>query len=397
VFASPKFAFIILLSLCILIPARSLVGQTRSPNPFLVIDAADGGIIAANREFDQWYPASLTKLMTVYVAMKAISEGEKKVSSPVRISKKSQNTPPSRMGYKVGTLLRMDTAMKILIVKSANDVAVAIAESIAGSVEEFVDRMNQNAKSLGLTATRFVNPNGLHSPNQYTTARDLAILARRILLDFPQYSQWFAIPAIRTTNKTHYSFNLLLERFDGANGMKTGFVCASGYNMVASAKRSNRQLIAVILGQHSQTERAVLAARLLNEAFVNPNRLIGYVLSTGGDTGTKPENLRSVLCTEEARKQRYDPGAGKAVIDSPHLAKRNITRQPTLVKVGGTDLEPGILIGPDAQISIPTKRPPDVPAPTSRTSEGQPTNTLPGTLPGTLPDKIPVPVWRPAS
>jgi len=361
-----KSAIFVVLALILAIPGGAS-GKDIALNPYLVIDVGDGSIVAANHELDRWYPASLTKLMTAYVAMSAIKDGEIEIGSPVRISKRASSMPPSRMNYKIGTLLRTDAALKILIVKSANDVAVALAESVSGSVDKFVERMNKTASQLGLNATRFANPNGLHSANQYSSARDLAILTRRILLDFPQYSNWFAIPAIRVGDKTHYSYNLLLERYDGANGMKTGFVCASGYNMVASAKRGNRQLIAVVLGEKSQTDRAVLAARLLSEAYARPELLIGNILAFGNYSGTaiaaaKPKNMRPILCTQEARKKRYEPGAGKAEIVSQYLSERKIIQKPTLITTGGIDGQPSkaygaILAASAPPVPVPTRRP----------------------------------------
>ena len=390
-----KSAIWVVLALILALPGGAS-GNDKAFNPYLVIDASDGSIIAANHELDRWYPASLTKLMTAYVVMSAIKDGEIEIGSPVRISKRAATMPASRMNYKIGTLLRTDAALKILIVKSANDVAVALAQSVSGSVDKFVERMNKTAAQLGLNATKFANPNGLHSPDQYSSARDLAVLTRRILLDFPQYSSWFAIPAIRTGDKTHYSYNLLLERYDGTNGMKTGFVCASGFNMVASAKRGNRQLIAVVLGEKSQTDRAVLAARLLSEAFARPDLLIGNILTFGNYSGTaiaaaSPKNMRPILCTQEARKNRYEPGAGKAVIVSQYLSERKITQKPTLIKTGGIDGPPSkaygeILAASAPPMPVPTRRP-DFDAPVASP------NPVQGTAEQTR--AIPVPTLRP--
>ena len=371
-----KSAIFVVLAIILAIPP-GVLAKDMPFNPYLVIDAGDGSIIAANHELDLWYPASLTKLMTAYVTMMAIKDGEVEIGSPVRISKRAANMPHSRMNYKIGTLLRTDAALKILIVKSANDIAVALAQSVSGSEDKFVERMNNTASLLGLSATRFTNANGLHSRNQHSSARDLAILTRRILLDFPQYSKWFAIPAIRVGDNTHYSYNLLLERYVGANGMKTGFVCASGYNMVASAKRANRQLIAVVLGEKSQTDRAVLAARLLSEAFAKPELLIGNILAFGSNSDTKnsaakPKNMRSVLCTAEARKTRYEPGAGKAKIVSEYLSERKITDKPTIIKTGGIDGKPSkayaaIVTTSARPVPVPTRRPSYIPSDEAQT------------------------------
>ncbi len=168
------------------------------------------------------------------------------------------------MGFPVGTILNFDNALKIILVKSANDVAVAIAESLAGSEEAFARRMNATALKLGMTGSHFVNPHGLHDPRQYITARDYAILAMAIYRDFPQYTYILKIPALRFGKRWLRSHNTMLGRYAGADGIKTGYVCASGYNIAASASRSGRRLIAIVLGAKSEHERGIRTAKLLN-------------------------------------------------------------------------------------------------------------------------------------
>lgn len=329
--------------------------------PFMAIDRESGAVLLHNRAFERWYPASLAKLMTIYVALAAIRDGEVQEGSPVVISGTAANQPPSRMGYAPGSRLRVDTALKILVVKSANDVAVAVAEAVAGNVGNFVSRMNAAARDIGMRDSRFANPNGLHDTGQYVTARDVALLARRLLTEFPRFSDTFAVPAIRSGEQVHYSYNLLLERFDGADGMKTGFVCASGYNMVATATRNGRQIIVVVLGAFSQTERAVLAARLL---------LAGFETSGGIPLGrfepaspaAPAKSRRGTMCSEEARRTRYDPGAGDALIDSPLLSPRTRTRNPVPVATGGIDAPPSEALKfasyiPRGEVPVPVPRP----------------------------------------
>lgn len=307
--------------------------------PYVLVDTAGNRVLAANRIDDRWHPASLTKLMTAYVTFRAIEQGEISPGSPVTVTATALNVPPSRMGYPKGTTLRFDTALQILIVKSANDIAVAVAESLAGTTEAFVARMNGEAKRLGLENTRFVNPNGLHDTGQYVSARDMVILSSAIWNEFPQYRELFETPTIKAGDRLHTSYNLLLERFDGATGMKTGFVCASGYNIVASAERNGRRLVAVVLGASSQTERAELAARLLLRGFATPEgRPMAAIARPGAPV--KPVNLRPVLCTEKARQGRYDPASETAVIKSKWLHPRQVTRMPVIVATGGTDGDP---------------------------------------------------------
>lgn len=204
--------------------------------PHLVVDMKTGKVISRQQEFDRWYPASLTKLMTVYTTFRAVQGGKLTLMSPVKISANSLSKPPSKMGFPAGTILNIDTAIKILMVKSANDIAVALAELVGGSEAQFVAMMNDNAARLGMRDLHFVNPHGLHDPAQYTSARDLAVLAMAIRREFGGYAGYFKIPAVQVAGKLLRNHNPLLTRFDGTTGMKTGFVCSSG---LTSLRRQN--------------------------------------------------------------------------------------------------------------------------------------------------------------
>jgi D-alanyl-D-alanine carboxypeptidase len=366
--AQPRILAALLMMLAVLLAPVSAGAQASLPS--IVVERQSGTVLMENRPFDRWYPASLTKLMTIYVTLRALAAGEISPGSPVTISAKSSKEPPSKMGYGPGTQLRFDTALKILIVKSANDVAMAIAESVAGTEAAFVDRMNAEAARLGMADSRFANPNGLHDTAQYTTVRDMALLATHILDEFPQYVPYFAIPAIKAGDKVEHSFNLLLERFTGADGMKTGFVCASGYNMVASATRNGRQLIAVVFGTDSQTARAVEAARLLLQGF---ERSGGPSIETfvSAKPPVPPRSQRATMCSEAALKARYDLMPGDMVINSALLSPR-VPGAPVTVTTGGIDGPPSSSAvaaqgpagrkGPKGAIPVPTKRPAYTPA-----------------------------------
>jgi D-alanyl-D-alanine carboxypeptidase len=337
---------------------RTAAGQTQAPS--IVIDRATGAVLEQNKPFNRWFPASLTKLMTVYVTMRALAGGEIAPGSPVTVSARAAKEPPSKMGYAPGTSLRVDTALKIVIVKSANDIAIALAESVAGSEPAFVGRMNAEAKRLGMADTQFANPNGLHDPAQFTTVRDMALLARQILMEFPQYAPYFSIPAISDSGKVESSFNLLLERFPGADGMKTGFVCASGYNIVASATRNGRQVIAVVFGTTSQTERAVEGARLLLKGFETTS---GPLLETLVRQGPPipPRSQRQKICSETAASQRVDLMPADMVINSPFLSAR-VQGNPVPISTGGVDAPASeaaltVSLAPKGRIPVPVRRP----------------------------------------
>lgn len=328
--------------------------------PYMVVDADSDEVLYENRAFERWHPASLTKLMTAYVTFKAIENGEVQLGSPVTMTKNAVKMPPSKMGYKLNSKLRVDTAITILVVKSANDVAVALAESISGNLPAFVNRMNANAKRLGMKDSNFANPHGLHVKSQYVSARDMLVLSKAIWNEYPQYRYLFGTPSITTGKNIYYSYNLLLERFNGTKGMKTGFICASGFNMVASAERAGRNLVTVVFGAYSQKERAVTVAKLFTHGFKKPSGTPLSNIARPADI-KGPSNMRPTICSKKARETRYNPAARNAVLKSPFLKERQITTQPIKVSLGGIDGAPS-----DAWIAraytpqrvpVPTKRP----------------------------------------
>jgi D-alanyl-D-alanine carboxypeptidase len=272
----------------------------------LLIEAATGKVLHAENATYPWYPASVTKLMTTYTVLREIKEGRLTFNSLITVTRDAAAQQPTKMGFKVGTTVTIDNALKMLLVKSANDIAVAIAESVGGSLEGFADKMNANARRLGMTQSHFVNPNGLPAENHVTSARDLGILARALILEFPQYDFYWHISSIRYGNRVIRNYNSLIDRYPGADGMKTGFICASGYNLVASATRNGRRLIAVVLGAWSGAVRAQKAAQLLERGF-NSGNLTWLTPSLGtvdalAPIDAQPPNLREEMCGGHRRK-----------------------------------------------------------------------------------------------
>jgi D-alanyl-D-alanine carboxypeptidase len=233
----------------------------------LVVEADTGKVLHAENATYPWYPASVTKLMTAYVTLKAVKDGRLSLDSMLTVSPIAAGQAPSKMGFPAGTQLTIDNAMKMMMVKSANDMAAVLAEGVGGSIEGFADEMNRTAERLGMTQTHYVNPNGLPAEGHVTSARDLAILARAIIHDLPEYEYFVHIPAIKFGRRITRNFNSLIGRYPGADGMKTGFICASGFNLVASATRNNKRLIAVVLGSPSSSMRSYQAAQLLERGF----------------------------------------------------------------------------------------------------------------------------------
>ncbi len=272
----------------------SVVGAQAAPS--LVVDAATGAVLHAEEATRPWYPASLTKLMTVYVALRAVHEGRVSLQTPLVVSNRAARMAPSKMGFKSGTEVTLENALRMIMVKSANDVSVTIAEGVAGSVEKFSAEMNQVAAALGMRQSNFVNPHGLHHDDHISSAQDMAMLGRALLIHFPQHQPLYGIGALKLGAKIIPTHNGLLGRYPGADGMKTGFVCASGFNVVASATRGGRRIITVVMGSPNAKTRTLKAMSLFEQ---------GFAASTFGRTTlaqlppsgiAEPPNMRSQIC-----------------------------------------------------------------------------------------------------
>jgi D-alanyl-D-alanine carboxypeptidase len=296
-----------LAALVVLLAWTAADHRPAAAGPHVVFDAGTGEVLSEHDAFVPWYPASLTKLMTAYVTFEALRTGEITLDSPVVMTKSAAKEPPSKMGFKPGTAITVDTALKILIVKSANDVAVALAESVGGSEAAFVGRMNDAARRLGMVGTRFTNPNGLPDDGQWTTARDFAVLSRAILVNFPEHRPLFRITALKLGGKVIRTHNHLLERYPGTDGMKTGFICASGFNVVNSATRGRRTLVAVVMGEHTAKQRAETTASLLETAFTTRAGLFAKrttldQLRPEASPPARPVSIREEVCGRNRAK-----------------------------------------------------------------------------------------------
>jgi len=242
---------------------------TAASGPALLFDAASGRVLYAEDQDQPWHPASLTKIMTAYLVFDALKTGAIKLEQKIPVSANAHALPPSKLGLPVGAEITVNLALKALIIKSANDSAVMLAEAIGGTEEAFIRRMNETALRLGMTQTRFVNPHGLPAPEQVTTARDLARLTRAVLADYPDYTELWSMADMQIGRRRLRTHNGLLRTYEGADGLKTGFICDSGFNVVATATRDNRRLAAVVLGEYTSRDRSLRAASLLEHGFRN--------------------------------------------------------------------------------------------------------------------------------
>jgi D-alanyl-D-alanine carboxypeptidase len=223
----------------------------------------------------------------------------------IAISPAAAAQPPSKMGFPPGTQLTLDNALKIIMVKSANDIAAAIAENLGGSIEGFAVLMNEAAVRVGMRESRWVNPHGLPADGQQTSARDMAILGRALLREFPDRRDLFSIGAIRFGSQIVPNHNGLLGRYPGMDGMKTGFICPSGFNVVASASRDGRQLVTIVLGSPSARERTLEAADLFERGFASLSGRDGSAQALSSSRSLEdlpasnrlaPPDMRSVIC-----------------------------------------------------------------------------------------------------
>ncbi|MBA4000678.1 MAG: serine hydrolase [Brevundimonas sp.] len=249
--------------------AEPLVAQSGENTRYaaIVVDAESGEVLFARRADNPRYPASITKVMTLYMTFEALADGRIKPDDMITVSPRAASQPPSKLGLAAGQRISVDDAIRSLAVRSANDIAVAIAEHVGGSEARFAAMSTLRAQELGMTQTRFVNPHGLPDSRQISSARDLAILSRAVMRDYPQYYHYFGQHHWVYNGRQYGNTNGLLHSGNGYDGIKTGFTNASGYNLAASAVRDGRRIITVVLGGRSSRSRNDHVAELMNTGF----------------------------------------------------------------------------------------------------------------------------------
>ena len=233
----------------------------------IVVDAESGEVLFSRFADQRRFPASITKMMTLYLTFEALTEGKAKLDDVLTVSAHAASQPPSKLGLGAGQTITLDNAMRATAVRSANDMAVALAEHIGGSEDRFTAQMTRKARELGMTQTQYVNANGLPDSRQLTSARDLAVLARAIMRDYPQYYRYFGLHDWAYNGREYRNTNGLLHTGNGYDGMKTGYTNASGYNLAASSVRDGRRLITIVLGGRSTASRNAHVAALMDTGF----------------------------------------------------------------------------------------------------------------------------------
>ena len=229
----------------------------------VVIDMSSGKELYGYSQNEVRYPASLTKMMTLYLVFEALQSGQIEKSTLIPISANAAGQPPSKIGLRTGETIDLDTAIRAITVKSANDISVALAEFLGGSEDAFAARMTAKARAIGMSRTTFRNASGLHDPAQVTTAEDMARLGVALRRKFPQHFGYFRLKQFNVAGRTITGHNKVLDMVSGANGIKTGYTRASGFNLVTSVERDGKQMIAVILGEDSARARDARMAALV--------------------------------------------------------------------------------------------------------------------------------------
>jgi D-alanyl-D-alanine carboxypeptidase len=271
----------------------------------ILIDAGSGRIVAAHRANAQWRPASLTKVMTLYVIFGDLRAGRLSLTDRVILSARAVGQSTNSTGLPVCARLSIEEAIAATILISANDAASALAELAGGSEERFAERMNEAAARIGMNRSHFANATGLPNQGQISTAHDLALLAYRLRTDFPDYYMYFARREARLGRQVIRTINPMLANYPGAEGMKTGFTCASGYNLIGSAHRGERRLIGVVLGGTDPTERLGRMRQLLNKGFTetggeaHPN-IADPITTASDEQDSPPDILGHAGCAEGA-------------------------------------------------------------------------------------------------
>ncbi|HEX5006475.1 MAG TPA: D-alanyl-D-alanine carboxypeptidase family protein [Hyphomonadaceae bacterium] len=257
-----KASLALALTVCAAMPAWA--GKYAS----IVVDLDSAKVLHARDADETRYPASLTKVMTLYLVFDALDAGKLKLNERMPVSKAASRQQPSKLGLKAGSTIKVEDAIRALVTKSANDVAVVFAEKLSGSESKFAVKMTAKAKELGLQNTVFKNASGLPNKAQVTTARDMAKLAEAMFLDHKDRYNYFSLPAFTWNKRRYENHNTLLKKVKGVDGIKTGYTNASGYNLMASAERNGHRVIAVMMGGASGKSRDAHVADLLEAAFL---------------------------------------------------------------------------------------------------------------------------------
>lgn len=288
--------FLILLAVAPFAPAQAASSKYAA----MTVDARNGKILFAENGDAIRHPASLTKMMTLYLLFQDLKSGKIKLNSSIRISARAASRPPSKLGAKPGSEISVETAIRALVIKSANDIATAVAENLGGTETAFAKRMTRTARSIGMSRTTFHNASGLPDSRQVTTARDMATLGLRLMRDFPQYYPYFRAQSFTYKGRKIRGHNRLLGKFKGTDGIKTGYINASGYNLVTSVRRGKKRLVGVVLGGRTGASRNAFMMKMLEKHFRKASNGKTIAASAGSSKGA----INPILAAEKPKVKK---------------------------------------------------------------------------------------------
>ena len=360
--------------------APAQMAQAKPVQASIVVDARTGEIMSASNADTLTYPASLTKMMTMYLLFEALQDGRVKLGDQITFSKFAAGRPATNLNVDAGDKISVETAIFALVVRSANDVATAVAEHLGGTEAGFARLMTAKAQSLGMPRTTFRNAHGLPEPKQKTTARDMATLSVALIRDFPQYYGYFSKTKFKYHGVNYSGHNRLLKSYKGYDGIKTGYIRASGFNLASSAERDGRRLVVVVLGGSSPSTRDRKVADLLTDGF-KKSKGTGLMLAAKAPaSGKKPKVIESQVADASAKQpsvvKSLVPGAKPfvpnasgaeigpeiAVVDNRAMDQivADVMNNPQLASTDGTiDVESGsaVLTASGAPSMVPTLKP----------------------------------------
>ena len=354
----------------------------------MVIDANTGRVLHEQAADEPRYPASLTKMMTLYVLFELMEQGRLSASTRIKISDTAASAPPTKLGLAAGTDIALIEAIKALIVHSANDISVAVAEHVSGTEEKFSALMTRKARQIGMSKTTFLNPHGLPNPDQQTTARDMLTLAMRLNDDFPNHYKLFATRSMSTAGRMHRNHNTMLTTYEGMDGIKTGYIRSSGFNLVSSVRRGDRHVVAVVFGGTSASARNVYMRALLDRSLPKASpvrtreRTPKFIVASGAvpkpaSKAAANETPRLVepprLVSPPRQVVRPSPAVANDAVSAPESSgnqRYEVARvRPVLIKPEGArpmSPVPRTVLEP-VKPALATAPPPTTPAATTRT------------------------------
>ena len=316
----------------------------------IVIDAETGRIIHDVDSNDLRHPASLTKMMTLYIAFQALESGQLSLGQYLPVSENASYQSPSKLGLRAGQHIRVEDALLGIVTESANDAAVVVGEALGGSESGFAALMTRQAHALGMTRTQFHNPSGLPDPDQVTTAHDMAVLGAALIRHYPQFYPYFSHESFTYAGIYHHNHNHLMDRYDGMDGIKTGYIRASGFNLVASAKQGNIRLIGVVFGGRSAVARDNHMAQLLDQSFAAVQTEARAVPPPNGE-GDSSDNGNDDYIALPSKISTIFPPRG-AVAAQPKPQTQQVALRPAATPPARANANWGVQIGAYSDASI---------------------------------------------